>query len=368
MLCELESSFMRQTYGMCDARAVYCTEISGNVAWPTCCGSYDVLLVLGCKGILDSGYVDCVFHVLSATFSSSVVQWKIYGQLPIQATNRCNQVCLFDGYIYIAVAIDDSDELHLLRAPLKHLKSWESVSLPLGQKWNYHCYLLSFNGLLHLIASNLDRSQPYDIFQMGANDTWQHMTRFPLVRRAFGICVRGSKLAIVGGCCGVQYGRDDPVLTPEIYDTANGQWQRLPCLPQYCKSPTVLNIDGALHVLGGHGYVEDNHHTVFSISMMPPFERQSWSASVMPAVPFRRCGATLVNNQVVVAGGQSHDRVTTTDSVMLLDRNSRDWIELPRLCQEQFSPRLITDGKCVVCLGGFDSRGRFLRDIEILEI
>lgn len=292
------------------------------------------------------------------------------GQLPPQASKRGNQACLSEGRLYVPVAFNGSEELVLLRTSLSKLtaESWEQVPLPAGGPWNYHCYLLTYNGVLYVILAKLDRSKPHDVYRLTSNDTWEYLSSFPLMRMAFGAGVCGREIAIVGGYCGIQYGADDPVLTPELFDPSAGEWSHLPRLPQYCKSPTVIKYDGSLHAIGGHGYVGDNHHSVLSLDIAQSPERRSWVRNMLPSVPYRRCGVAVINNQLVLAAGQGSDRQSTSKSVLLLDRNSQRWIELPPLQQEQFSPRLISDGNCLICFGGFNAQGQFIRDIEVLKI
>ncbi|XP_065198466.1 mitogen-activated protein kinase kinase kinase 7-like [Sycon ciliatum] len=306
---------------------------------------------------------------------TTLPKWKVVGQLPFSSLNRCNQPCAHNGYLYAGLAMDESEELTLMRAPLNDLfeSSWKRVPVPCGAKWNYHCYLLSAQNSLWLIATNLERTDTHSVFRQVADGTWQPVTRFRALRTAFGVGFRGSTLAVVGGCCGVQYGRDDPVLTPELYDTGSDEWLQLPCLRQYSKSATVLDFAGCLHAVAGHGYIEDNQHLVHSLGMMPiasssSSAKQSWTTDKIPPLPFRRCGAAVVNNQLVVAGGQPDNRKTAVQRVYLLERTSHRWLELPPLQCAQFSPRLVSDSRHVWCFGGFNSSGHFHRDIEVLQL
>lgn len=129
------------------------------------------------------------------------------------------------------------------------------------------------------------------------------------------------------------------------------RFRGLPCLPDPIHTCHVIQNGAQAHVFNNF-YMGDKPGSRFLYELKDTTHSDEWEACNIPSLPYKHCFGTMINGQVIVAGGfwPVSERVP---DVFLLDQESQIWCSLPPLAQAVASPHFLHCKEGIVCVDPF---------------
>lgn len=279
---------------------------------------------------------------------------------------------LHQNFLYWTILTSQS--LSLKRIDVDRLEegAWYDVSWSQGHITRVHAFL-TVDDSLYLLCETIQTNNNV-LYQM-VGDEWQVVSQLPGDRRNYMVQgVLGSKLFIIGGETASQ-ARVCETLSLDLRNVSAG-WQREQSIPSASYMGAAVSEGNKLHVIGSLTQSNESNPTeIMTLATDSALGYTVWTSGVLQQTPLTRSGACLVNGHIVVAGGMvplsSPSGVATVKqpckSVFVHSNEVKEWLPLPDLNVRRYAPRLLYNGKKLICLGGRRS-GRRCREIEVLQL
>lgn len=168
---------------------------------------------------------------------------------------------------------------------------------------------------------------------------WRTLPDAPTARLMMASTVLDGKIWVAGGMLGAAQTLD----TVETFDPKTGVWEQQPPLPVPLHHATAVTYKGAVVVLGGSSEsVADASNKVFA------FRDGKWSE--LPSMQNARVapGAAVVNDKLVVVGGQNAKKLVTSTEVF----DGEKWTTAADMPTPREHLAAVSDGVYVYALGG----------------
>lgn len=174
----------------------------------------------------------------------------------------------------------------------------------------------------------VDRIYIYD----PASNAWSQGAIIPVARRrgSAGVALYNGKFYIVAG---IQDGhRSGWVSWADEYDPATGIWTTLPNAPQARDHFHVDVINGKIYCAGGRRTSQPNYaaNTISSVDVFDIATR-TWSTPTQIPTPRGAPAVAVVNNELVVAGGEVDYQSNALTTVQSYNPVTNAWTNRPNL-------------------------------------
>lgn len=209
-----------------------------------------------------------------------------------------------------------------------------------------------------------------------AKNEWRVGPQIPADRRrgAAGVFVYKGKIYIV---CGIQDGHwDGHVAWMDEYDPKKNQWKKLPDAPHVRDHVQAVVVDDKIIVAGGRrstARIGQVLNTTEAAVDVYDFKTGKWTTLPESSnLPTLRAGnaSVVVDNKVIVIGGESGEQVPAHNEVEALNVKDMKWETLSPLNQGRHGTgAVVVNGKIYIVAGsGNRGGGPELNTIEILPI
>lgn len=192
-------------------------------------------------------------------------------------------------------------------------------------------------------------------------DEWQKGDEIPEERRrgAAGVVVYNDKFYLVDGIVNGHLG--DYTNWLDEYDPDSGEWKVLPDAPHTRDHFQAVVADGKIYAAGGRNSSAATGQT-FELTIpevdVYDFESGEWT-TLENNLPTERAGTTAIvlDENVVVIGGESGTQEEAHDEVEALDPDSHEWRALPSLEKGRHGTQAFVYRDKVYIAAGSGNRG-----------
>ena len=192
-------------------------------------------------------------------------------------------------------------------------------------------------------------------------DSWVKGSAFPFdrLRGSVGEVVYKDKLYIV---CGIVDGHwDGHVTWFDSYDFKTAKWEKLPDAPRPRDHFNAVVCNDKLYLLGGRvtsGSIGKGFELTVGEVDVFDFKTGKWNTLVNP-LPTQRagCASISIDNQIVIAGGESTKQKMAHNEVECLDTKTGKWSNLPSLITGRHGSQLIWYKKKLFIASGCGAMG-----------
>ena len=193
------------------------------------------------------------------------------------------------------------------------------------------------------------------------SDLWEQGAEIPEARRrgAAGVVVHNDRFYIV---CGIRNGHlGDYKNWLDEYDPATGTWTELPDAPHTRDHFQAAVADGKIYVAGGRNSsaaTEQTFELTVAEADVYDLDAQRWETLSNP-LPTERAGSTTVvlDNHVVVIGGESDAMEAAHHQVEALDIATGQWQSWPHLQQGRHGTQAALHDGAIYIAAGSGNRG-----------
>ena len=193
------------------------------------------------------------------------------------------------------------------------------------------------------------------------SDQWEKGAKIPEARRrgAAGVVVNDDHFYVV---CGIRNGHlGDYKDWLDEYDPATGTWTELPSAPRTRDHFQAVVTDGKIYAAGGRNSSAATEQSFeLTIPEVDTYDlaSQQWETLSSP-LPTERAGSTtvLINNNIVVIGGESGAMEAAHPQVEALDIASGTWQEWPQLQQGRHGTQAVVYDGAIYIAAGSGNRG-----------
>lgn len=240
----------------------------------------------------------------------------------------------------------------------------------------HHVQAVSLDGLVYILGG-FTGGWPYEtplshvlIYDPLAN-IWVIGPKIPEDRRrgAAGVAVYKDKIYMVNGI--INGHTSGWVNWLDEFDPYTGSWKKLPNSPEARDHFQAAVIDDKLYVAGGRRSGSEGNGfagTVKSTNVYD-FKTQTWK--ILPSIPTPRAGTAtaILNENLVILGGESDAQEAAHDEVEVLDIASGKWKSLPSMNKGRHGTQAISlDDKIIIGSGSRNrGGGPELNSFEVLS-
>ncbi len=175
---------------------------------------------------------------------------------------------------------------------------------------------------------------------------WREVAGAPTARQQVATAVLGGRIWVVGGLVGAQTVKATTLV--ESYDPVKNAWRTEPALPRPLHHATAVAYGGELIVIGGWEPRGANLLGATSGEVMS-LRKGKWVRLAPLLHPRAAAAAAVVDNKIVVTGGQADGRLVEETEFLPGGVKWREGAELP-------TPRehlaAVSDGRFVYAVGG----------------
>ena len=273
--------------------------------------------------------------VCSCAWLPLCTQWVSKAFLPTGADCLSGSPCIHDEFVYCGFKeTGRAQYLALYRIKVSELLAgdgaWQSVRLPLGL-WHPDVYCFSASGFIHCLLCPPNCSDVYRIFRRDRDGEWHHVTPLPKKRYNFAVTVVLATVLVVGGSSGPDRSSEplSSVLAVDLA-AAHPKCDYLPSLPFASVEPQAVQVNFFLHVFSCHGdsVAATASQPVVSMDVSNGAGQGHWSSNVLPSAPHAKCGTGVLNDCLIVLGGETESGVRSTYSFV---QECRTYLALPSL-------------------------------------
>jgi N-acetylneuraminic acid mutarotase len=171
--------------------------------------------------------------------------------------------------------------------------------------------MATVKGKIYAIGGDVFTNSNY-VFTPETN-TWKTLTSMPTNRQHVDCGIAGNKIYIMGGITSYS------AITKknEVYDTETDTWSEKASVPTLRNNPAIVTLDSFIYVIGGGGATNDIWKAISTVECYNTKTDVWTTRASLPKVLFKP-GAILVNNKIVVLGGQNAASVSLS-SVQIYD-------------------------------------------------
>ena len=150
-------------------------------------------------------------------------------------------------------------------------------------------------------------------------DTWQTLDSMPTARQHIDCGVVNNKIYIIGGITSFS------TITKknEVYDIETDTWSERSSIPSLRNCPAIVTMDSLIYVIGGGGSENSIWKAITTVECYNTKTDEWTTKSDLPFVLYSP-GAVVVNNKIVVLGGQNADGESLS-SVLIYDPENDTW-------------------------------------------
>jgi len=150
-------------------------------------------------------------------------------------------------------------------------------------------------------------------------DTWQTLDSMPTARQHIDCGVVDNKIYVIGGITSFK----NITKKNEMYDPKTNSWSEKAPIPTLRNNPAIVAKDSLIYVIGGAGSEKSIWTTIATVECYNPKTDEWTTKADMPVAVFKP-GAVVVNNKIVVLGGQDAGGKSLS-SVFIYDIESDTW-------------------------------------------
>lgn len=148
---------------------------------------------------------------------------------------------------------------------------------------------------------------------------WETLASMPTKRQHVDCGVVDNEIFVMGGITSYS------AITKknEIYDTETNTWSERASLPTLRNNPAIVTLDSFIYVIGGGGATNDIWKPIATVECYNT-KTDKWSSKKdLPNVLFKP-GALIVNNKIVVLGGQNAASLSLSQ-ILIYDAINDNW-------------------------------------------
>jgi N-acetylneuraminic acid mutarotase len=207
--------------------------------------------------------------------------------------------------------------------------------------------LAAVNGKIYAIGGDLfqDTNREYDPL----TNTWNILVPMPTGRQHIDCGVSGNKIFIMGGLTSWE----NITNKHEAYDVLSSSWSEKKDIPSLRNNAAVVTLDSLIYVIGGAGTKENIWGDIWSVETYN-VNSDAWvQKNDLPLLLFKP-GAVIVNNEIVVLGGQTliNGKNDASKKVFIYEANSDQWLETTPLPIKNVFFGCVTIGNKIYVIGG----------------
>lgn len=159
-------------------------------------------------------------------------------------------------------------------------------------------------------------------------DTWLTCDSMPTARQHIDCGVVDNKIYVMGGITSFK------TITKknEVYNAETNTWSEKVAIPTLRNNPAVVAVGSSIYVIGGAGSEKSIWTTVPTVECYNT-KTDTWSIKSDLPFPIFKPGAVVVNNTIVILGGQNQ-KGESISSVLIYDIKHDTWKEstpLPKI-------------------------------------
>ncbi len=194
-----------------------------------------------------------------------------------------------------------------------------------------------------------------DLYNLTVNE-WSQGADLPVPVANSGAAVLGERIFLAGGSTAAQPAQAEVGATSVVrdelwvFDVQAETWGVAGVLPAPLAGANLVNLDGALYLVGGWDGTALHDEVWRWVPGIEPALAEDWDVVARMASPRAFMGSVGLNGLIYVVGG--YDGQEELAAAMTLDVSSGEWAALPDLSVPRAGHALVYDGGAVVALGG----------------
>ncbi len=229
--------------------------------------------------------------------------------------------------------LSDRDRLTLGRPTLESLPRWE-VRTPLPQARSRLAMVLLGNSL-YVMGGETAQGETVgtvDLYNLTVNE-WSQGADLPLPVANSGAAVLGERIFLAGGSTAAQPAQAEVGATSVVrdelwvFDAQAETWGVAGVLPAPLAGANLVNLDGALYLVGGWDGTALHDEVWRWVPGIEPALAEDWDVVARMASPRAFMGSVGLNGLIYVVGG--YDGQEELAAAMTLDVSSGEWAALP---------------------------------------
>jgi N-acetylneuraminic acid mutarotase len=219
--------------------------------------------------------------------------------------------------------------------------------------------MAAVNGKIYAIGGDVFTKTNYEYTP--ETNTWKTLTPMPTSRQHVDCGVVGRKIYVMGGITSYS------AITKknEMYDTETDTWSEKASVPTLRNNPAIVTLDSFIYVIGGGGATNDIWKAISTVECYNTNTNVWTTKANLPFVLFKP-GAILVNNKIVVLGGQNAASVSLS-SILIYDAISDNWKAITSLPKINCFAGYASIGNKIYVIGGTTSEPNWTNYSDVYE-
>lgn len=257
----------------------------------------------------------CCF--ICSSFAQTIV-WKPLASLP-EGYYSGEAVSLNNEIYFVAGRSDSSGTAFFYKFNPK-TEQWKKLAdIP---DPTINLALAAVNGKIYAIGGDLfkDTNREYD----PQTNSWRILEPMPTGRQHISCGVYGNNIYISGGLTSWK----DITRKHEVYNVLSHSWSEKAAIPSLRNNAAVVSLAPLIYVIGGAGTKDNIWGDIRTVETYH-INSDHWEQKKdLPLLLFKP-GVTVVNNQIIVLGGQTiiDGKEDTSKKVFIYQAKSDQWIE-----------------------------------------
>jgi N-acetylneuraminic acid mutarotase len=283
-----------------------------------------------------------LFTAMSLSFAQTIV-WKQLASLP-EGYYSGEAICL-NNEIYFAAGRNDKSVTPFFYKFNPKTNQWIKLANIPNPATNLA--LAAVNGKIYAIGG--DRFQNANREYNPQTNTWRILEPMPTARQHIDCGVFGNEIFITGGLTSWK----NITTKNEAYDVLSNTWSEKAAIPSLRNNAAVVTLDSLIYVIGGAGTKEDIWGDILTVETYNANSDKWMQKNDLPLLLFKP-GAVVVNNEIIVLGGQTriNGKDDCSKKVLIYKAKSDKWIETTPLPEKNVFFGCTSIGNKIYVIGG----------------
>lgn len=277
-----------------------------------------------------------------SSFAQTIV-WKQLTSLP--EGYYCGEAVSLNNEIYFVAGRNDISRTSLFYKFNPKTNQW--IKLADVPNPAINLALAAVNGKVYAIGG--DRFQNTNREYNLQTNTWKILKPMPTARQHIDCGVYENNIFISGGLTSWK----TISKKHEVYNASTNTWLEKAAIPSLRNNAAVITLDSLIYVIGGAGTKEDIWGDILTIETYNINSNKWVKKNDLPLLLFKP-GAVVVNNEIIVMGGQTliNGKNDCSKKVLIYKPKSDTWIETNPLPEKNVFFGCTSIGNKIYVIGG----------------
>lgn len=258
-----------------------------------------------------------LFTAICSSFAQTIV-WKQLASLP-EGYYSGDAVSLNNEIYFVAGRNDISKTPFFYKFNPKNNKWTKLANIP---KPTINLALAAVKGKIYAIGGDLfkDTNREYN----PQTDTWRILEPMPTARQHIDCGVSGNDIFIMGGLTSWK----NITKKNEAYNVLSNSWSEKVAIPSLRNNAAVVTLDSLIYVIGGAGTKDNIWGDILTVETYNVNSNKWVKKNDLPILLFKP-GAVVVNNEIIVLGGQTmiNGKEDCSKKVFIYKSKIDKWLE-----------------------------------------